>query len=62
MKWISVNNKQKPNGQEDVLICDSFGNVSIGYIHGPKSGWICHDPEVIGDIVAWQPKPKPYKP
>lgn len=62
-KWISVNEKLPDDG-EDVLFCDLFGDIMLGYhprdwksTHFAESGsW-----ELQKNVAAWMPLPEPYR-
>ena len=49
----------------EVMACDKYGNVIIGYLHNgifDKELWICEsDSELMNDAIAWRNLPKTYK-
>lgn len=54
---------QMPDDGEEVLTCDRYGNVSIDtFNNDPDCGCYFEDNGDMDGIVAWMPKPKPYKP
>ena len=61
-EWIPVTEKL-PNDGEEVLFCDLFGDVMLGY--HPKDWKRTHFAErgsweLQKNVVAWMPLPKPY--
>lgn len=50
-EWISV--ETPPHDQETVLLIDSYNQVSTGYFHGPKSGFIWDAPD-LNDPINWK--------
>lgn len=54
---------QLPDDGEEVLTCDRYGNVRIDTFNDdPEYGCYFEDNGDMDGIVAWMPKPKPYKP
>lgn len=51
-EWISV--ETPPHDQETVLLIDSYNQISTGYFHGPKSGFIWDAPD-LHDPIKWKP-------
>lgn len=66
--WIPVGKDNIP--QKEVLACDRYGEMMIGYltyVGGPDSEFdsefICESSEsLMSDVLAWRPLPEPYKP
>lgn len=57
--WIPV----KPDNLPDieVLCCDNYGEMLIGYMSSTEEGYICDSEEcTMYDVVAWMSLPKPY--
>lgn len=53
---------QLPDDGEEVLTCDRYGNVRIDTFNDdPEYGCYFEDNGDMDGIVAWMPKPKPYK-
>ena len=50
-EWISV--ETPPHDQETVLLMDSYNQVSTGYFHGAKSGFIWDAPD-LHDPIKWK--------
>lgn len=65
-KWISVTEKlPKPNETigrvlKHYLVQDIYGDMLVGIWDGVNWQMSCSI-EVIDDVVAWMPLPKPYK-
>ena len=46
----------------EVMACDKYGNVIIGYLSYMDEQWMCEsDSEVMYDAIAWRNLPKTYK-
>lgn len=66
--WIPVGKDNIP--QKEVLACDRYGEMMIGYltyVGGPDSEFdsefICESSEsLMSDVLAWRPLPEPYHP
>lgn len=66
--WIPVGKDNIP--QKEVLACDRYGEMMIGYltcVGGPDSEFdsefICESSEsLMSDVLAWRPLPEPYRP
>ncbi|MBO6270154.1 MAG: hypothetical protein J6N19_13580 [Clostridium sp.] len=54
---------QMPDDGEEVLTCNRYGYVRIDtFNNDPEYGCYFEDNGDMDGIVAWMPKPKPYKP
>jgi len=63
-KWIPVS-ERLPDDEEDVLFCDLFGDIMLGY--HPRDWKSTHfaergSCEFQKNVAAWMPLPKPYEP
>lgn len=61
-KWVSVKNSMPIDGS-DVLFCDIYGDIHIGYHIGsePRTHFVENGSwETIKDVVAWKALPTPY--
>ena len=67
-RWIPVS-ERLPELLEDVLICDSGGNINIGfcckrkYANGKEyTSWVEIGSDWDATPIAWMPLPQPYEP
>lgn len=59
--WIPVNPDNIPD--TEVLCCDKYGEMLIGYLSNTEEEYVCESDEcIMYDVVAWMNKPKSYKP
>lgn len=59
-KWKPMS--ELPDTCRDILLCDKYENLSVGYYAGGYPGaWISWDDDCIGPYVAWRELPKPPK-
>lgn len=59
-KWIPCDPENIPD--TEVLCCDEYGEELIGYLSNTAEGWVCESDEcIMYYVVAWQPKPEPYR-
>ena len=46
----------------EVMACDKYSNVIIGYLHYMDEQWMCEsDSEVMYNAVAWRNLPETYE-
>lgn len=50
-----------PDDGQEVLITDCYGNVEIDTFCGDDEGVYFENNCDDGEVIAWQPKPQPYK-
>jgi len=50
-EWIPISSP--PKNQDTIVLIDKNNNLSTGYFHGHKSGFIMDSP-FIGDPVKWK--------
>lgn len=62
MKWIPCNKRLPENGKE-VLACDKYGEMLIGWIReDSETGFAAEsDDTTMYDCVAWMPLPESYE-
>lgn len=60
--WIPFSDDSTAPNHE-VICQDRYGNMMLGYAWVDEQGvWVCEDDNIMmDDVVAWRPKPKPYK-
>lgn len=67
-KWVPCS-RELPNNTFPVLVSVNVRGIMniittrTAWFNSVKKVWIVHheDNEVIGEVIAWQPLPKPYK-
>lgn len=50
-----------PDDGDEVIVCTSWGNVYIDTFYDGPDGCYFEDNGEMDGIVAWMPKPEPYK-
>jgi len=61
MKWTSCNETVDIPDHE-VLACNKYGEMIIGYLVYDDDQWICESETLfMYDPIAWLPLPEPYK-
>ena len=63
--WIPCSERLPSEEVHDVLCCNKYGDMIIGYLYADdewETGYAAEEEGyVLGDCVAWQPLPVPYK-
>ena len=59
--WIPVS-ERLPEAGKQYLCCNEDGFREVGYLSKVTGEWGFTDTEAFGEVIAWMPLPKPYKP
>lgn len=60
-EWSTLLDCIMPNDREEILITDKRGIVSMDVCQMDDGCYLDSGFDWIDDVVAWMPKPKPYK-